>query len=968
MNYIEYPDIDDKNFFSKINNKKEFSEHGLKKIKKSAEELCDTENFGLFPHQIFIRNYLSPYTHYDGILLFHGVGVGKTCAAVTLAESHKKNALSYNKKIIVILDKSVKENFINTIHRILEIKDNKIVGENQCTGDTYKNYSIYDNLQDKIKKRKKLLKKYYNIYTYGKFTNFIIKNRFNFEMLKELFSDTVIIVDEVHNLREHDSEDIKRYDALRTALFHAKNSRLVLLSATPMFDQPQEIVSLANLFICNNLTDNETVTDIYVNNELTDTGMKYYKKYENQIDTLLHFIYNKKINIEKVVDKRLQQIIINLFTIQKNIINDDDVFTKNGELKNKKLLIQKLKGYVSYVKGDNKVTFPEKIFPTSSKDFKIFNKIKIIDVNMSKQHLIRYKEEISKNKVDINRIRQLSNINFIDSYNIEDFKNKNISPSTKYNTIVTNIKSSEGLVFIYSEYIEYGLNVIQKLLEYNGYSKYKSSKSKNSYTLLKGDSDIETRNNILKVFNSPENKNGEIIKILIGSKIFKEGISLMNVRQIHIVEPWHNLSRIEQVIGRGVRNCSHINLPKSKRNISIFLYASTFNNMSIMNIIDKTFSEVKDYVSYDMYAYLKSEDKQKKIDEVIKLLRSIAIDCIAHKDYNDNKTDDIICLNDDVKHDKIDTSTYNDSMDKPMIDFTINIIKNIFKNEYFITKDILLNNKFIKNRTDINDSIIDKTLYYILNKNKHTFIDSYNRECYVIRRDDYYILQPLSENNKQLSMYERMNPKIVLNKHSLKTYNTLPIETPFSKTTGQKRLIIKNEQIIKKKIVDNYEFILLDDSLKIRDISKDDKLDQRKIIRGKMCLNFNTNELVQVLTKLNIDYKDYINNNRIIRGKKKVLCDKIIDKVNLKPKSTSITLNKDEVKYNDVQKIVGDFILIIKNKKLKIKNKNKKTRDGKICKSYSKEDLVSISTELGISIDKLKKDEICEKIINKISN
>ena len=46
---------------------------------------------------------------------------------------------------------------------------------------------------------------------------------------------------------------------------------------------------------------------------------------------------------------------------------------------------------------------------------------------------------------------------------------------------------------------------------------------------------------------------------------------ILNVRQIHLFEPWHNRSRLEQVIGRGIRKCSHISLPLEKRNVTIFL-------------------------------------------------------------------------------------------------------------------------------------------------------------------------------------------------------------------------------------------------------------------------------------------------------------------------------------------------------------------------------------------------------------
>ena len=53
---------------------------------------------------------------------------------------------------------------------------------------------------------------------------------------------------------------------------------------------------------------------------------------------------------------------------------------------------------------------------------------------------------------------------------------------------------------------------------------------------------------------------GNKIKIIIGSESAAEGLDFKNIRQIHILDPWFHLNKIEQIIGRGIRNCSHINL------------------------------------------------------------------------------------------------------------------------------------------------------------------------------------------------------------------------------------------------------------------------------------------------------------------------------------------------------------------------------------------------------------------------
>ena len=80
-------------------------------------------------------------------------------------------------------------------------------------------------------------------------------------------------------------------------------------------------------------------------------------------------------------------------------------------------------------------------------------------------------------------------------------------------------------------------------------------------------------------YNNDNNINGENIKIIVGTTNMIEGVSLNNVRQIHVMQPWYNLSRNEQIVGRGVRQCSHIKLPFDMRNVTIFNYVSISENL-----------------------------------------------------------------------------------------------------------------------------------------------------------------------------------------------------------------------------------------------------------------------------------------------------------------------------------------------------------------------------------------------------
>ena len=98
---MEYPSIYDPKMLDKINNKKEFAIYKINKqdkeinqlyqesekssekgSEKSSEKLINDTIFKISNTQNFIRNYMSPYTNNNNLLIVHGTGVGKTCSAI----------------------------------------------------------------------------------------------------------------------------------------------------------------------------------------------------------------------------------------------------------------------------------------------------------------------------------------------------------------------------------------------------------------------------------------------------------------------------------------------------------------------------------------------------------------------------------------------------------------------------------------------------------------------------------------------------------------------------------------------------------------------------------------------------------------------------------------------------------------------------------------------------------------------
>ena len=118
--------------------------------------------------------------------------------------------------------------------------------------------------------------------------------------------------------------------------------------------------------------------------------------------------------------------------------------------------------------------------------------------------------------------------------------------------------------------------------------------------------------------------NGEVIKIMLGSPSIKEGVSLLRTEQVHIMEPYWNISRMLQIIGRAIRFCSHKDVKRYRRQVDVFLYLSTY----------------PDEYTIDQYIWDLAKRKNKLINTFETALKEMAVDCqlFYHRNvYSDDK-------------------------------------------------------------------------------------------------------------------------------------------------------------------------------------------------------------------------------------------------------------------------------------------------------------------------------------------
>ena len=384
---------------------------------ESLEQKDDSSKINLLIHQQIVRDYLNLYTPYRGLLLYHGLGSGKTCSSIAIAEGMKRvqqvvimtpaslraNYIEEIKKCgefiyhrnqfweWISIDKKTDQNISQTISAILNLPLDYIKKKKGAWFINTNKPSNYKELS-KNDANKKSLEDQLNLMIESKY-KFINYNGLNSNQLKNLtknftinpFDDSVIVIDEAHNLvsrivNKNKSEtplvenDKGELDALpnfiSTKLYHylmsAQNSKIVLLTGTPIINYPNEFGILFNI-----LRGYIKTWTFKINIPKNNTN----KNDKGSITRLLKQGENSNDYIEYSPTTNLMTITRNPFGF-KNIIDDknnyqgvsndvglgdyvsDDQFEKNviNTLKRNQLFVNE-----STIKISNKKPLPDKL-------------------------------------------------------------------------------------------------------------------------------------------------------------------------------------------------------------------------------------------------------------------------------------------------------------------------------------------------------------------------------------------------------------------------------------------------------------------------------------------------------------------------------------------------------------------------------------------------------------------------------
>lgn len=937
-----YPDVSEPNFYETLTTKKEYASTKVIQKETTMEQECIPSSgvFELLPQQEFIRNFIHPDTPYNGVLLFHGTGVGKTCAGVQISLGflpylHQFHRDSEKSKVLILTpNEKIRDTWMKEIADVdfmfKERMKERDVELRQCTGDMYMIDPKSARHLDYPRYRLELLKRIRRDFTFmghQEFKNKVLREIGEWDgevdhltdaqraTLADIYRNRLILVDEAHHIRGQANlaEARKLAPVFEAVVRFGQNLKLILLTATPMFDDPSEIIYLMNLLLWNDRRPSLDKTDFFDSNGILIPGAA-------------------------------------------------------------ETLMERMRGYISYVRGENPIRFPLRLTPTIATipkvqydwkgekidDFDNLKHLQICPVSMSKEHYALYNtlfkeyieiladsssnnnnanhndqasihsnnamsEETEGNENDEDRLDAkpfiyLSNCwfptksggsaipkvkggaynNKIDANATFLVQNRKITRfgeksaeivqtfqyqphailnkgkrdevpfldrsvlstySAKWANIFDELVKSRGISLVYSTYVWAGVIPFALMLEQNGITRYIPPKSgdvplleylpngaggggkrlgicavcgKNygdgkhvtieklasmkvgdgypgdrmhifremKYVLIMGDTS-KSAQMMIRELQKPENRWGETIKIILGTKSIAEGVDFKNIRQVHLLEPRYNRSGLEQIVGRAVRTCSHMMLPSEERNVDVYLWVHMAS--------EDASKEERETELVDFRYYRRTQVKDRKIRAVEHIMKRAAVDCTLFKALNQYTTRDmktimgsaskkimnstgkkmtvklgdqpgsrecdyldtceLQCAWEPTKGKILPITTYTYTVDraKTIVKRAKRYIRDAFRISYVYSLDGLI--QYLREKMPDTEAVLfyraiqdylerDRTgqpVYYLF--------DAYHRKGYLLARGGYYVWQPLELDDTSIPLMVRSRPFLEYPKH-----------------------------------------------------------------------------------------------------------------------------------------------------------------------------------------------------------
>ena len=411
--------------------------------------------------------------------------------------------------------------------------------------------------------------------------------------------------------------------------------------------------------------------------------------------------------------------------------------------------------------------------------------------------------------------------------------------STKYAKLMEIMPREKGIAFVYTQLIGDGIRIMSMILEEYGFSRYQDptldqhsnlpyledivgeQRSKRCaichnmenkhdgkdhpftqghYVIFTG----KNKDNLSKkidTVNSIKNMNGELIKVVLVTQMASEGLDFHHIRSVHIMDPWHNLTKIYQTIGRGIRHCSHVDFKNPEdRVVRVYKYVATHPTIphpplryvqltqdNLNTQIPTINVSAGEYyaISTDMTIYYRAFKKDLYIKKLEQAMKQTAVDCLTNINANmfgvnySRECNYTLCkyecnnkLPDSMKtldESQLHLDTYDIQFSASVIRKTEHLIHKIFRLHFVYELNDIVDEIHKQDRT-IKDIFIYEALNRFVGKSgsfkPKIVVDKYGREGIIINRGitkdgktlSYYMFQPVDLYDTSIPYSQRVLP------------------------------------------------------------------------------------------------------------------------------------------------------------------------------------------------------------------
>ena len=487
----------------------------------------------LFKHQTLISSLFGNiYSNLDEVLIFHEMGVGKTCTAVRIAE-RVLNLYSFEYKGVIVITRgqSLISNFINEI-------------ANKCTDGKYINHDVKHMMSDKTKqtRTRRNVGEFYTFFTFELFAKYI--KDLPLSTLTQRFENHIIIIDEVHNIRHVDNNThLKIYDEIHKFLHSLRHRKIILLSGTPIRDSCEEIANVMNLILPldRQMPTGNQFNQTFFNSQGDCINIDLFKSFfKNRISFL-------KSQSSGSVEKRfVGQVVAPLTKLH----------------------------LVCLPMSAHQNRYYEQAWRLDSENINIYSNVRQASLFVDSRGAYGRQTNVRRGDLD----------------SVQDFSCK-----YAYLIARLNEANDRGeLSMVYCDFIHgSGLFTLVRLLEQAGYTQQLHQTK--SFILLTSRTSDARKEHLIDLFNQTRNAHGRVASVLIGSRVIAEGFTLKNVIHEHILTPHWNYSETSQVIARGWRNSHNDLIEEGHRPVlNIYQYAAVPTSFPSIDVIMYKTSEDKD--------------------------------------------------------------------------------------------------------------------------------------------------------------------------------------------------------------------------------------------------------------------------------------------------------------------------------------------------------------------------------------